>query len=184
MTVDFASPRSSLIASGTQTKFTFTWPVLEEPDLLVYLNDVLQVEYSDYILEPDFEDGGDVIFTLAPLSGVVVGLVRKTSITQQLDYTATAFPSQTHEVQLDKIIMILQELLIGRISGDITFDLTAEQQATLVNVLNSGGTDAVIPAWVDATLAGVFHGEITEVAPADGSASAKPDGYMYVEVVI
>jgi hypothetical protein len=182
MTVDFASPRSSLIASGSQTKFTFTWPVLEEPDLLVYLDDVLQIEFSDYIIEPDFEDGGDVVFTLAPISGVVVRLQRKTSITQQLDYTASPFPSQTHEVQLDKIIMILQELLLDDTGGAATFDLSAQQEATLVNILNSGGSDAVIPSWVDASLAGVFHGEVTDAAPADGSATAKPDGYIWIEI--
>jgi hypothetical protein len=182
MTVDFASPRVELIGNGTITKFSFPWPVLEELDLLVYLDDVLQTEFSDYIIEPGFEDGGEVTFTLAPLAGVVVRIQRKTSITQQLDYTATAFPSQTHEVQLDKIIMILQELLLDDTGGAATFDLSAQQEATLVNILNSGGSDAVIPSWVDASLAGVFHGEVTDAAPADGSATTKPDGYIWIEI--
>ena len=184
MTINAAIPRISYLADGVLTDFTFAYALIEPMDLIVTVNDVLQVEFTDYTIPPGYEDGGDVVFIEPPASGSVVTLTRRTSITQQVDYTTTAFPSQTHEGQLDKIIMILQELLYGRISGDITFDLSAEQLQYVVNIINSGGTGAQIPSWVDATLAGVFIGEITDAAPADGAASAKPDGYMYVEVVI
>ncbi|RLA59045.1 MAG: hypothetical protein DRQ89_14620, partial [Epsilonproteobacteria bacterium] len=113
----------------------------------------------------------------------VVTLTRRTSITQQVDYTATAFPSQTHEGQLDKIIMILQELLLDDGSGISSFDLSVQQAETLVTILNSGGSDAVIPSWVSASLAGVFHGEVTLSAPADGAATIKPDGYIWIETL-
>jgi len=79
--------------------------------------------------------------------------------------------------------MILQELLLDDGSGTGTFNLSAQQAETLVTILNSGGSDAIIPSWVSATLAGVFHGEVTLSAPADSAATTKPDGYIWVETL-
>ena len=99
-----------------------------------------------------------------------------------MDYTQSAFPSETHEEGLDKLVFILQELLTGVIGGDITFDLTVQQNEQDVLIINSGGTDALLPSWVNGELAGVFHGEITSAAPADESITIKPDGYTWYEI--
>lgn len=149
--------------------------------MTVFVDAILQTEFSDYEIPAGFEQGGSVVFFNPPAANAVIRLERKTDITQQVDYTLAAFPSQTHENQLDKIVMILQELLYGRIEGDLTFDLSTTQGISTVTIVNSGGTDATIPAWVNATLAGVFHGEVG-TAPADESATSKPDGYIWIEV--
>ncbi len=190
MTVSLQIPYNTRLGNGSITLFSFTFGLIDNTDLLVLVDQVLQSESSDYTVVPAsinapslaFVKGGDIIFTNPPSAGAEALMMRKTAITQQLDYTASAFPSETHEEQLDKLIFILQELINGVIDGNLTFDLSTVQGETTVTVVNSGGTDAVLPTWVSGLLAGVAQGEITTSAPADGAATTKPDGYTYYEV--
>ena len=190
MTVNSQIPYNSYLGNGAIDLFSFTFGLIEPADLLVLVDHVQQIQGIDYTVTPStavsatsqFWKGGDVVFTAPPAAGVDVLILRKTSITQQLDYTASAFPSATHEEGLDKLVFILQELITGVLDGDVTFDLTTEQGESTVTVINSGGTNAVLPSWVSGLLAGVFHGEITALAPDDGSATSKPDGYTWYEV--
>jgi hypothetical protein len=189
MTVNTNAPVNYHIGNGVLKTFAFTYKHLETADVYVWLDGVLQIEFSHYTYVNVTDAGGDVLFVDAPASGAEVIILRRTPITQQIDYQdQTAFPAETHETGADKLIMILQEWIDGAstpddVTGTVDYDLSATQQATTVTVENEAGTDAVIPSWVSGVYAGAFHGEITESAPLDDAVSAKPDGYVYIEVL-
>jgi len=188
MTTDVKIPYITYDADGVKTVYTFAFPIVESLDLLVLVGGVLQVEYSTYTVENVTDNGGDVAFILPPTEQV--SIVRKTTISQQLNYTADPFEAETHEFALDKITYILQELIDGGFQGVdsdgnpviLTLDLSVTAGVTTVTINNSAGSDAVIPQWESGELAGVFHGEITTSPPADGSATTHPDGFIIIEV--
>jgi hypothetical protein len=164
---------------------------VENLDLLVFVDNVLVVESSVYTVENLSDEGGDIEFVIAPSSGANVLIIRKTSITQQVDYQDfQPFPAETHEWNLDKLTYILQELLNGALSGidsdgnpfTLTFNLSVTQQETTLTIVNSGGTDAALPMWESGTKAGVFAGELVPEAsvPDDGTVTTKPDGYIWL----
>jgi len=190
MTTDTQIPYADIEANGTQTRFPFEFTIVENIDLLVIVNGVLMIEYSAYTIEDLTDEGGVIVFTLPPKAGWRVLILRKTTISQNVDYTLyDSFPAETHEWNLDKITFILQELLTGAFGGldsdgnpvYLTFDLSVTAGVTTVTINNSGGTDATLQPWVSGEKAGVFHGEIG-ATPADGSATTKPDGYVWLEI--
>lgn len=185
MTVPVQIPIVEFIGNGTTTKFSFVWSSTAITDIEVFLNKVLQGFQTDFTIDNYTEEnGGDVVFATPPAAtdGNIL-IKRKTPITQQLDYTAAPFPSDTHEDQFDKDTYILQELILGGV-GTLGFvNLAAVPGANFVDIINTGGTDARIPAWTnDGLKAGIFFAEVTTSAPADGSASTKPEGFVYIEI--
>ena len=195
MTVNVQVPINSFTADGIQTVFSFNFGFVESSD--VYVMTVIDgvktlgEEYTDYTFENMTDVGGDVRLTTAPADQATVYVFRRTLITQQVDYIDNAaFPAEVHEDELDKITYILQELLAGAFNGFgddglpivLTFDLSISAGNSTVTIVNSGGTDAVLPPWVSGTNAGIFHGEIVDSAPADGAVTTKPDGYVYLEI--
>ncbi len=198
MTTPVQRPFDSYIADGVQTLFAYTFSRVEDMDIVVLVNTVAApvtfvalTNFSDYLIQKQAEVGGEIVFTTAPASGVTVLIVRKTTITQNLDYiTPDGFPTESHEAELDKITYILQELLGGAFGGIgadgnpifITFDLAVVAGVVTVTVTNTGGTDAILPAWVSALTAGVFHAEITGSAPADEAVTTEADGHVWFEV--
>lgn len=183
-------PYVDLVGDGIKTIFSYTFGIVETFDLLVLVDTVLQIENSAYTIENLTDAGGDIVFATAPDDGDRVLILRKTTITQNVDYEPfSAFPSETHEFNLDKITYILQELLGGAFGGKdsdgndiiLSFDLSVTAGVTTVTINNTGGTDAVIEPWVSGETAGVFLGELTLSAPADESVTTEPDGKMWIE---
>ena len=131
-----------------------------------------------------------MVFFLPPVADARVLILRRTTISQNVNYTENSiFPAETHEWNLDKITFILQELVNGAFGGIdsdgnlvvLTFNLSVTATETKLTINNSGGTDAVLPAWVSGEKAGVFHGELTTSAPIDGNPTSQPDGYVWIE---
>lgn len=191
MTTQVNIPYTDLEGDGSITDFAFSFPIVENVDLIVLVGGILQIEYSDYVVDALTDDGGEVIFSEAPADGDRVLILRRTTMTQNVDYDSDEpFMAETHEWNLDKITFILQELITGAWGGYdtdgnpvyLSFDLDATQQAYTLTVTNTGGTDAVLPAWESGTLAGVYHGETTDSAPADEAVTTKPDGYIWLEI--
>lgn len=190
MTTDVQRPYDIYVGNGTLTLYAYTFSRVEDADILVLVGGAIQTLFTDYIIQNQQDVGGEIVFTTAPAALAVILILRKTTMSQQLDYiTPDGFPTESHENELDKITYILQELLgagLGGIGADgepiyLTFDLSIVQGVVSVTIVNSGGTDAVIPDWVSGTLAGVFHGEITDSAPAADSATAEADGHVWLE---
>lgn len=200
MTTNTNIPYEDLTADGVLTDFPFTFPIVENEDLLVLVDNndglllVLQLEFSAYNIENLTDEGGDIVFqsNFIPTSNARVLILRQTTITQNVDYTLfNAFPAEIHEFNLDKITYILQELLSGAFGGVdsdgnpvfLSFDLSTTAGVTTVTINNSGGTDALIQPWVSGETAGAFHAELTLSAPADESVTTQPDGHMWIEHV-
>ena len=193
MTVQTTIPYNDLFGNGTTTRFAFTFGIVESVDLIVIVAGVLQIEFSTYTIENLTEVGGDVVFTTAPADTDQVLILRRTTMTQNVDYeTGLPFQAETHEWNLDKITYILQELIHGAFGGVdssgnpvfITFDLDQTQQAYTITVTNTGGTDAILPSWVSAQYAGVFHGVVDLEAnlPADEAVTTEPDGHFWIGI--
>jgi len=187
MTLNLEVPYITYEGDGSKTLFTFDFSLTEEPDFYLSIDGEGQTRYSDYDLQNVTDTGGEIVMFTAPADGALVQLYRRTNITQQVDYLQyEAFPAETHEANLDKIVRILQELRQGLliwIDGEgneqtLSFDLDAVPDEDSVLITNTGGTDADIPQWVSGGNAGVFVGEYLPEAniPADGSASTLPDG--------
>ncbi len=190
MTTNTQKPYNDLVADGSQTIFTYTFSIVETFDLLIIVEGVLQVLNTSYTLSNITDAGGEVVFGIAPLSGSRVLILRRTTISQNVDYNVFAgFPAETHEFNLDKITYIIQELVNGAFGGldsdgntvVLSFDLSVTADETTLTINNSGGTDALLPTWVSGSTAGVYQGEIG-TAPPNGSVTTKPDGHVWIEV--
>ena len=104
------TPRKHYTADGTQTTFTFPFPIFKDADLEVYLDDDLQA--SGYSVTGAGEDlGGEVIFTTAPALGVAVTLRRRLSIARQSDFQESgSFRARVINDELDFLVAALQQV--------------------------------------------------------------------------
>ncbi len=115
MTVNAQTPRVQHVTDGIQVNFSFTFRVLEEDDVLVYLDQNQTPESpATYTVNlnpgpPLGNDGGTVVMNVAPGPGSLT-IIRATDQTQEIDYVAfDAFPAETHETGLDKAMLVAQE---------------------------------------------------------------------------
>ena len=187
MTVQFETPTVAFTGDGAQTFFDFNWSSQDRNELIVELDDVVLTEGVEYeFLDADYykDRGGRIEMRAAPVPGSRLLLYRQTPITQETTYEQfKAFPAETHEGAMDKDTRILQEIIEGGRAIGGRVDLSAVHNADNVTIENTGGSDAVIEPWeCQLDEAGVFIGEVTTSAPADGDPTTKPDGYIWIEL--
>ncbi len=125
MTVPVQVPQNSYTADGINDTFAFTFRLLDNADLKVTVSGVLQIETVDYTIQNLTSVGGDVVFEAGsiPIVDAVVQLSRDTSRDQLTAYNPfDPFPAETHELALDKLTMIAQEVEAGA-GGDFDTEL-------------------------------------------------------------
>jgi hypothetical protein len=115
MTVNDTTPRVQHVTNGVQDTFSFTFRVLEEDDVEVFLDDNTTPESAaTYTVNlsvgpPVGQNGGDVVMDSPPATGTLT-IQRRTDQTQETDYVPfDAFPAESHETALDKTMMVAQE---------------------------------------------------------------------------
>lgn len=81
-----AVPRVQYAANGSQTAFTFTFPIFTAADLEVWLDGIKQAASAYSISGIGISGGGTVLFTIPPANGAVVTLRRELVITRTGDY--------------------------------------------------------------------------------------------------
>lgn len=112
MTISKTSNKITHVANGSNKTFTFNFRIDSESDVEIYYDGVLQTPtplFSIDILDLGKEAGGDLVFDVAP-PACDLTIYRKMELKQAVDYTAYgAFPAETHENALDKLIMITQQ---------------------------------------------------------------------------
>jgi hypothetical protein len=115
MTVNDTTPRVQHVTNGVQDTFAFTFRVLEEDDIEVFLDDsVIPESPATFTVNlsvgpPVGQDGGTVVMDTPPATGTLT-IQRRTDQTQETDYVPfDAFPAETHETGLDKAMMVAQE---------------------------------------------------------------------------
>lgn len=116
MTVQNVVQRVTYLGNGAQTVFAFTFRA-DDPNWII-------VDYTDNLnsvslnVDQDNDPGGEVIYSVAPPVGQQVQIVRSTPLNQILDYTRyDAFDSDSHESALDKLTMMIQDLVGNEISA-------------------------------------------------------------------
>ncbi len=115
MTVNDTTPRVQHVTNGVQDTFAFTYRVIEEDDVEVFLDDNVTPESAaTYTVNlsvgpPIGQDGGTVVMDTPPATGTLT-IQRRTDQTQETDYVPfDPFPAETHETGLDKAMMVAQE---------------------------------------------------------------------------
>lgn len=113
MTVATDTSRSEHNGNGSTTVFAYSFRILDEDHIAVYVDDVLQTITTDYTVSGVGDaGGGNITFLVAPDSGTLnVVFLRDVPVTQETDYVENdPFPAATHEDALDKLTMIIQQL--------------------------------------------------------------------------
>lgn len=110
MVIQGTKKRNDYTGDGSTKIFAYQFLIFDSTHLEVYLDGVLQGSgYTvDNVGNPN---GGNVTFTTAPASGVMVTLIRKVPQTQTSDYQVGGdLPAETLERDLDLLVMNTQQL--------------------------------------------------------------------------
>jgi len=114
MTLTVQTPTVQYDGDGITTVFPYVFTVDQGSELVVTLDDTEQIEFSDYTVENITELGGEVHFIVAPAFESILLIARRTQLEQQVDYEPfAAFPADTMEWSLDRIVRMIQELKGG-----------------------------------------------------------------------
>lgn len=115
MTISTTTNRWAYTGNGSTTAFAYTNRIFATSDLKVYLDGVLQS--SGYTVSGvGSGSGGNVTFSVAPASAVVVTIVRDVPYTQAVSIPeGDPFPSDTVEAMADKVTVLVQQLLAERL---------------------------------------------------------------------
>jgi hypothetical protein len=113
MTVSSATSRNEYNGNAATLIFAYTFRILDEDHIAVYVDDVLQTITTHYTVSGVGDSGGgSITFLSAPASGTGnVVFIRNVPVTQETDYVENdPFPAESHEEALDKLTMIAQQL--------------------------------------------------------------------------
>jgi hypothetical protein len=110
MTVDVQTPFNEHTGNGVTTNFGYTFLLIDEGDLKVYLDGVLQ-DSADYTVSGVGVDaGGSVVFDTAPANLVAVLLSRDLPLERSTDYQSNGdLPSETVDNDFDRLWQALQQ---------------------------------------------------------------------------
>lgn len=106
MAVSDLDVRASYVGNGANLTFAINFAYQSSSQVKVYVNTVLQTPVTNYNIV-----GGNVVFVSAPAAAAVVLVQRETPLTQDLDLVNTGtYNSEGIETQLDRLVMMIQEL--------------------------------------------------------------------------
>ncbi len=109
MTVETTNSTISYTGNNSVTTFTYNFLTYSEDHLFIYLDDVEQTSGFSVTGIGD-EDGGDIIFNIAPSGGVEIRIDRTVPETQLIEYQEYGpFKAKTNERGLDLGVMIGQQ---------------------------------------------------------------------------
>lgn len=101
--------RIQYTGNGTTTIFAYNFRVDDSSWINVYVNENLVTNYS--VSGVGLDAGGNITFTVAPVSGTLVTIIRNVPKTQSLDLIRNAgFPADSMELELDKLTMMVLDL--------------------------------------------------------------------------
>lgn len=139
MTVSSQINKISYVGNGTTKEFAIPFYFFDESHIEVYfLSKGMEKSLEpvkDYSLTgAKRKEGGSLIMAQAPEYDEMLTILRVVPMTQEVDYRENEiFPSETHEMALDKLTMEVQQL-----SEKLTRTLT-------LSVTSNGNPDEIIP---------------------------------------
>lgn len=110
--------REQYYPNGSTTSFAFPSTVYSDGDMVVIITDLATLLDTTMVLTTDYtidgsqlgqDSGIDIVFGTAPLTNTRLTLARIVSLTQNLNLPPgnTPFPSNSAEVQFDRIVMMI-----------------------------------------------------------------------------
>lgn len=118
MTVSITTQRIEYAGTGSQYDYAVPFMFYDKSHLDVFVAGSLMLLDVDYTVAGAGLGSGTVTFAVAPALDDSVVILRDTPRTQEVDYQqSTKFPADSHELSLDKLTLILQDILerIGRV---------------------------------------------------------------------
>lgn len=104
------SPRVQYVADGVQTVFTYPFPIFEDADLEVYLDDTLTSAGFTIVGAGDSE-GGSVTFDTAPSASVIVTLARRMAVKRTSDFLESGeLRAKVLNDELDHLTAYIQQV--------------------------------------------------------------------------
>ncbi|MBI1206777.1 MAG: hypothetical protein GC191_05750 [Azospirillum sp.] len=103
-------PRVRYIGTGSQTEFTYPFPIFETADLEVYLGAALQA--TGFAVDgAGATAGGSVFFATAPANGTTVTLTRRVPIERVSDFLESGpLPASSLNAEFDRLTACLQQV--------------------------------------------------------------------------
>jgi hypothetical protein len=132
------SPRIQYTADGTQTVFTYPFPVFSSGDIQAFVDATQQTITTHYsVAGAGLDTGGTVTFIAAPSDGAIITLVRDLTVERSSDFQESGeFRAKVINDELDKIIAMVQETddalirTLHQTSTDLTGSLTLPEKST------------------------------------------------------
>ncbi len=166
MPVSNSIPINNYTGNSSVTSFAYTFRIILQADLKVYLDSVLQTTgYT--VTGVDNPAGGSVVFTVAPATGVVVRLQRIVDKTRQTDYVeGGALASLTLDNDFDRLQMQVQDLdaVSLKEASDGTIDIINRRIKNVTDPVNP--QDAVTKNWAETNGASFVAGSLTNANTA------------------
>ena len=147
MTITNLVTRNDYVASAGQTIFSYTFKLLSNAHVKVYVNGVLKTLTTDYSVGGVGNDaGGNITFVSGLTLNDVVALVRLVPLTQESDYvTNDIMSSDMLENNFDKLTMAQQEL--QRDQSDRVLKLPLSSGLTNIEFPASANRAGTVPRW-------------------------------------
>lgn len=154
-TVTDQTQRVQYTATASQTVFAYTWRVLDDGDMDVFVDGVLTTAYS--VSNVGVLAGGNVTFNTGRISGEIITILRNMPNSQETSYPAGGRLSTVNlELNLDRLTMFAQDLAeeIGRATKfpgsstlkniDYPIGTSAANRANKIALWNSAGDNLVL----------------------------------------
>ena len=99
--INAITPRIRYVGDGITTTFSYLFPIFENQDMSVYIDDILQT--SNYNVNgAGNTNGGEVVFNTAPQKGQIITLLRNLEIKRTSDFQESgAFRAKAINHELD-----------------------------------------------------------------------------------
>jgi len=125
---------NSATGNGVTTVFAYSYRILDDDDLLVYVAGTLQTKGTHYSVSGVGDaNGGNVTFVTAPSNGAAVVIARQRPYARtEYDYQRNgSFDEETVDADIDSVVMMVQQLYADRLRGfKAPIEVTTDQVLT------------------------------------------------------
>ncbi len=177
------APRIRYAADGATAAFTYPFPIFQDTDLEVYVDETLQTLTTHYAVSGAGQSaGGSVTFVTAPSNGTTVTLVRRLAIQRISDFQASGeFRAKVINDELDFQTAALQQveddqsrsLRLSRFDDAASLELPAEASRASKVLAFDGNGDVALS---NLTLSEIETGAAGPQGPAGPTGPAGNDG--------